>query len=42
VGDASAVMMTLNGADARALGKVGDVVTARLTLANYKDFLSQR
>lgn len=42
VGDASAVVMTLNGADARALGNAGDVVTARLTPANFKDFLSQR
>lgn len=42
VGDASAVVMTLNGADARPLGKAGDVITARLTLANFKEFLAQR
>ena len=42
VGDASAVVMTLNGADARPLGKAGDVVTVRLTLANFKEYLSPR
>jgi cytoskeletal protein RodZ len=42
VGDASAVVMTLNGAAARPLGKAGDVVTTRLTLANFKEYLSQR
>jgi hypothetical protein len=42
VGDASAVVMTLNGAAARPLGKAGDVVTARLTPANFKNYLSQR
>ena len=31
-GDASAVALTLNGADARPLGKTGEVVTARLDL----------
>ena len=41
-GDASAVALTLNGADARPLGKSGEVVTARLDLANFRDFLSQR
>jgi cytoskeleton protein RodZ len=41
-GDATAVALTLNGADARPLGKTGEVVTARLDLANFKDFLSQR
>jgi hypothetical protein len=31
-----------NGADGRALGNAGDVVTARFTLANYKDYLQVR
>jgi cytoskeleton protein RodZ len=41
-GDASAVALTLNGADARPLGKAGEVVTSRLDLANFKDYLSSR
>jgi cytoskeleton protein RodZ len=41
-GDAAAISMTLNGADAKPLGKVGEVVTARLTLANFKEFLQAR
>jgi cytoskeleton protein RodZ len=41
-GDAAAVRMTLNGADARAIGEPGEVVTARLTLANFKDYLVSR
>jgi cytoskeletal protein RodZ len=41
-GDAAAISMTLNGADAKALGKAGEVVTARLTLANFKEFLQAR
>jgi cytoskeletal protein RodZ len=41
-GDASAVALTLNGADARPLGKTGEVVTARLDLANFRDYLSSR
>jgi len=41
-GDASAVKMTINGADARPLGKEGEVVTARISLANFKSYLSQR
>jgi transcriptional regulator with XRE-family HTH domain len=41
-GDASALRLTLNGADARALGKAGEVVTARLTLANFRDYLVSR
>jgi RodZ C-terminal domain len=42
VGDASAVVMTLNGAGARPLGKPGEVVTARLNLANFKEYLPTR
>jgi cytoskeleton protein RodZ len=41
-GDAAAISMTLNGAEARALGKAGDVVTARLNLTNFKDYLQNR
>lgn len=41
-GDAAAISMTLNGGNARPLGKAGDVVTARLTPANFKDFLQNR
>jgi cytoskeletal protein RodZ len=41
-GDASAVALTLNGADARPLGKTGEVVTARVDLANFRDYLTSR
>jgi uncharacterized protein DUF4115 len=41
-GDAAAIKMTLNGSEARALGKAGEVVTARLNLANFKDYLLVR
>jgi cytoskeleton protein RodZ len=41
-GDASAVRMTLNGSEARALGKTGEVVTARLSLSNFKEYLQSR
>jgi cytoskeleton protein RodZ len=41
-GDAAAVKMTVNGAEARSLGKSGEVVTARVTLANFKDYLQSR
>ena len=41
-GDAAAISMTLNGADAKALGKAGEVVTARVNLANFKEFLQAR
>jgi cytoskeleton protein RodZ len=41
-GDAAAVSLTLNGADARALGKSGEVVTTRLTLNNFKDYVLVR
>jgi hypothetical protein len=34
--------MTLNGADAKSLGTAGEVVTARLNLANFKEFLQAR
>src|SRR5262245_8048857 len=40
-GDASALSLTLNGAEGRALGKAGEVVTARITLNNFKDYLAR-
>jgi cytoskeletal protein RodZ len=39
-GDAAALSLTLNGADARSLGAIGEVVTTTLSLGNYRDFLS--
>ena len=41
-GDAAAIVLTLNGAPARPLGKTGEVVTVRVSPANFKDFLSTR
>lgn len=41
-GDASAITVQFNGADARGLGKSGEVVTARFNLTNYKDYLQVR
>jgi cytoskeleton protein RodZ len=41
-GDASAISLTLNGAEARPLGKSGEVVTTRVNLANFKDYLQNR
>jgi len=41
-GDASAIVLTLNGAPARPLGKNGEVVTIRVNPANFKDYLSTR
>ena len=41
-GDASAISLTLNGADARPLGKAGEVITTRVNLSNYKDYLQNR
>lgn len=41
-GDASAIALTFNGADARPLGKAGEVVTARFNLTNFKDYLQTR
>jgi cytoskeleton protein RodZ len=40
-GDAAALSVTLNGAEARAIGKAGEVVTARISLSNFKDFLAR-
>jgi len=41
-GDASAIALTFNGADARLLGKAGEVVTARFNLNNFKSYLQTR
>jgi cytoskeletal protein RodZ len=41
-GDAGAIALQFNGADARGLGKSGEVVTARFNLTNYKDYLQAR
>ena len=41
-GDATAIAVTLNGAQARPLGKAGEVVTARFNLTNFKDYLQSR
>jgi cytoskeletal protein RodZ len=38
-GDAAAIAVQFNGADARVLGKAGQVVTARFNLTNYKEYL---
>jgi cytoskeleton protein RodZ len=42
VGDAAALAMTINGEGARAIGKAGEVVTARLNLSNFKTYLQTR
>ena len=41
-GDGSALAMTLNGADARPLGKPGEAVTVRLNLMNFRDYVANR
>ena len=41
-GDASALSVRINGIEARPLGGQGEVVTTRLNLANFKDYLSTR
>ena len=41
-GDASALAITLNGAEARPLGKPSQVVTVRFNLMNFKDYLALR
>jgi cytoskeletal protein RodZ len=38
-GDAAAVTLTLNGAEAKPLGKSGEVVTARMSPANFRGYL---
>jgi cytoskeletal protein RodZ len=39
-GNAAALTLTLNGATARPLGRPGQVVTLRLNLSNYRDYLA--
>jgi cytoskeletal protein RodZ len=41
-GDAAALTWTINGADAKSLGNVGERVTARVNPANFKTFLPAR
>jgi cytoskeletal protein RodZ len=41
-GDAAAVALTINGLAARPLGRAGQVVTARLNAANFKNYLRPR
>jgi cytoskeleton protein RodZ len=41
-GDASALTLTLNGAEARPLGRSGEVVTVRINPANYREYLQVR
>jgi cytoskeleton protein RodZ len=41
-GDAAAVTLTLNGAEAKSLGKNGEVVTRRLNLTNFKGYVQSR
>ena len=40
-GDAAALSLTLNGAEGRSLGKPAEVVTARINLTNFKDYLAR-
>jgi cytoskeletal protein RodZ len=41
-GDAAALTLTLNGQDARPLGKTGQVVITRINLSNFKEYLAAR
>ena len=41
-GDGGALAVTLNGAAAKPLGKSGEVVTTRYTLANFKNYVQVR
>jgi cytoskeletal protein RodZ len=41
-GDAAALTVTLNGQDARPLGKTGQVVITRINLSNFKEYLAAR
>lgn len=41
-GDAAALALTFNGAEGRPLGKTGEVVTARINLTNFKNYLQAR
>ena len=41
-GDAAALTWTINGADAKALGRAGEKITTRISRANFKTFLPAR
>jgi cytoskeleton protein RodZ len=41
-GDAGALTLTLNGQNARPLGKASQVVTTRVNLSNFKEYLASR
>jgi cytoskeleton protein RodZ len=41
-GDAGALTLTLNGQNARPLGKANQAVTTRVNLSNFKEFLAAR
>jgi hypothetical protein len=38
-GDAAAIVMTLNGALAKSLGRPGETITARISRTNFKHYL---
>lgn len=40
--DAAAIVMTVNGIAARPLGRTGELVTARVTPSNFRQFLADR
>ena len=40
--DAGALTLTLNGQNARSLGKAGENVTTRVTRSNFKEYLAAR
>ena len=40
--DAGALVLTLNGQNARPLGKAGENTTTRVTLSNFKEYLAAR
>jgi hypothetical protein len=41
-GNAAALALAFDGADARPLGKSGETVTVYLNVTNYKDYLTAR
>jgi cytoskeleton protein RodZ len=41
-GDAGAITLTLNGQNARSLGRAGENVTRRITLSNFNEYLASR
>ncbi len=42
IGDAGALQVTFNGADARPLGRPGEVVTLHFNPTNFRDYLASR